>query len=79
MAMRKQPRDTVHLNSTAHGSYECRAIDLDNMIAEYGHLSVLALQSIAEGLAGVEHGYYVFTSRTEGFMVLAELRGYATN
>lgn len=77
--MRQQPTDTVHLNSGAHGAYECKAIDLDAMIDEYGHLSTLALQSVAEGIAGVPHGYYTFSSRTEGFMILAELRGYATN
>jgi hypothetical protein len=43
------------------------------------HLSVLALQDIAEEIAGVPHGYYRFSSCTEGFMILAELRGYATN
>lgn len=71
--------DRIRLESAAHGQYETRAIDLDAMIDEYGHLSTLALQSVAEGIAGVPHGYYKFTSRTEGFMVLAELRGYATN
>lgn len=77
--MRQQPTDTVHLNSGAHGAYECRAIDLDNIIDEYGHLTILALQSIIEGLQGVAHDSYKITSRTEAFMILAELRGYATN
>jgi hypothetical protein len=77
--MRTQPVNTIHLYSGAHGAYECTPLTLDFMIAEYGHLSVLALQDIAEEIAGVPHGYYRFSSCTEGFMILAELRGYATN
>lgn len=71
--------DRIRLESALYGQYECLAVHLDNIIVEYGHLSVLALQSVAEDLAGVPHGHYVFSSRVEGFMVLAELRGYATN
>lgn len=74
-----QPYDTIRLESSTRGQYECQAIDFDNMIYEYGHLTILALQSVIEGMMGVPYGSHPLTSRTEAFMVLAELRGYATN
>lgn len=77
--MRKQPANTVHLNSTRHGSYECTGRSLDLIIDEYGHLTILGLQSVIEGWQGLEPGSYPLDSRTEGFMVIAELTGYATN
>ncbi len=77
--MRVQPIDTVHLNSATHGAYECKGRALDLIIDEYGHLTILGLQSVIEGWQGLEPGSYPLNSRTEGFMIIAELTGYATN
>lgn len=69
--------DHIRLESKIHGQYECRAADLDKIIDEFGHMTLGMLRAELEE----RHGYapYMITSRTEGFMILAELRGYATN
>lgn len=71
--------DRIRLESSTHGQYECRASDLDVIIAQYSGYTIAQLQSMIESEEGYEHGSYKINSRVEGFMILAELRGYATN
>lgn len=71
--------DRIRLESSAHGQYECEARDLDLIMEAYHQHTVPQLQGIIEREQGLELGSYTITSRTEAYMILAELRGYATN
>ncbi len=68
--------DRIRLESKDHGQYECQAADLDKIIDNYGHMTLGMLRAELEERQGVP---YSISTRTEGFMILAELLGYATN
>lgn len=71
--------DRIRLESSAHGQYECRAEDFDKIMAEYEFFTLTELQREIEEREGYSADSYRITSRTEAYMILAELRGFATN
>lgn len=71
--------DRIRLESSVHGQYECHAADLDVIITQYRGYTLPQLQSMIESDQGVPHDSYKINSLTEAYMILAELRGYATN
>ncbi len=72
-----QDKGTIRMQSKSHGTYECRTRNLDVIIDHYGHNTRRELEAILAEEHGVES--YTVDSRAEAFMILAELRGFATN
>ncbi|MGW6597926.1 hypothetical protein [Streptomyces sp. NPDC055036] len=77
MATENAGADLITLNSSQHGQFQTQTVHLDEMIREYGQKTPEELSRILQDESGDPN--YVVTTITEGLMVLAEYRGYATN
>ncbi|MEU9605441.1 hypothetical protein [Streptomyces sp. NPDC048057] len=71
------------MNVTTHGQFQTSAEGFDRLIAQYLPASVESLRAQLQKFSDEEHGagidYSDLTTVTECLLVLAELRGFATN
>lgn len=77
------PAGHIAMRVTTHGCYQTSAESFDLLIAEYLPALPAELRAKLQRYADEEFGagidYSDLTTVTECLMVLAELRGYATN
>ncbi|WP_031513670.1 hypothetical protein [Streptomyces sp. NRRL F-5123] len=73
----------VRLRVTTHGSFQTSPESFDRLMAEYLPASPAELRAKLQRFSDEQHGssidYSDLTTVTECLMVLAELRGFATN